>query len=152
MKWGVRRYQNPDGSLTEEGRKRFLNSDGSLKPNKKINVRDYNANRVLSKQKKRTDKIYTLSKNQKKYMDEAGNLTLEGARKTLPVGHDLSKYKNNKKLKKESEAYSSSWKKYFNDKTDKNYKEFKKNEKAYFDKIDEVDLERGREYILKYIK
>lgn len=149
MKWGVRRYQNPDGSLTEEGKKRFLNSDGSLKPNKKINVRDYNANRVLSKQKKRTDKIYTLSKNQKKYMDEAGNLTLEGARKTLPVGHDLSKYK---KLKKESEAYSSSWKKYFNDKTDKNYKEFKKNEKAYFDKIDEVDLERGREYILKYIK
>ncbi len=22
MKWGVRRYQNPDGSLTQEGRKR----------------------------------------------------------------------------------------------------------------------------------
>lgn len=24
MKWGVRRYQNPDGSLTDEGRKRYL--------------------------------------------------------------------------------------------------------------------------------
>lgn len=23
MKWGVRRYQNPDGSLTEAGRKRY---------------------------------------------------------------------------------------------------------------------------------
>lgn len=23
QKWGVRRYQNPDGSLTDEGRKRY---------------------------------------------------------------------------------------------------------------------------------
>ena len=30
MKWGVRRYQNPDGSLTSTGRKRYTNSDGTL--------------------------------------------------------------------------------------------------------------------------
>ena len=30
MKWGVRRYQNEDGSLTSAGRKRYLNADGSL--------------------------------------------------------------------------------------------------------------------------
>ena len=30
MKWGVRRYQNKDGSLTAAGRKRYLNDDGSL--------------------------------------------------------------------------------------------------------------------------
>lgn len=30
MKWGVRRYQNPDGSLTAKGRKRYTNPDGSL--------------------------------------------------------------------------------------------------------------------------
>lgn len=30
MKWGLRRYQNPDGSLTEAGRKRYMNSDGTL--------------------------------------------------------------------------------------------------------------------------
>lgn len=30
QKWGVRRYQNPDGSLTPEGKKRYLNADGSL--------------------------------------------------------------------------------------------------------------------------
>jgi hypothetical protein len=29
MKWGVRRYQNKDGTLTVAGRKRYLNSDGS---------------------------------------------------------------------------------------------------------------------------
>jgi hypothetical protein len=30
MHWGVRRYQNKDGSLTEEGKKRYYNSDGSF--------------------------------------------------------------------------------------------------------------------------
>ena len=30
MKWGIRRYQNPDGTLTEEGKKRYYNDDGSL--------------------------------------------------------------------------------------------------------------------------
>ena len=30
MKWGVRRYQNPDGSLTAIGKKRYTNPDGSL--------------------------------------------------------------------------------------------------------------------------
>lgn len=30
MKWGIRRYQNPDGSLTELGKKKLLKSDGSL--------------------------------------------------------------------------------------------------------------------------
>lgn len=30
MKWGLRRYQNPDGSLTPAGRKRYTNPDGTL--------------------------------------------------------------------------------------------------------------------------
>ena len=30
MHWGIRRYQNKDGSLTAEGRKRYLTSSGSL--------------------------------------------------------------------------------------------------------------------------
>ena len=30
MKWGVRRYQNPDGTLTAEGRERYLDDDGKL--------------------------------------------------------------------------------------------------------------------------
>lgn len=29
MKWGVRRYQNKDGSLTPAGKKRYLNTDGT---------------------------------------------------------------------------------------------------------------------------
>lgn len=30
QKWGIRRYQNPDGSLTAEGLKRYGNPDGTL--------------------------------------------------------------------------------------------------------------------------
>lgn len=30
QKWGVRRYQNEDGTLTEAGKKRYLNSDGTM--------------------------------------------------------------------------------------------------------------------------
>ena len=30
MKWGVRRYQNPDGSLTPAGRKRYYDSSGDM--------------------------------------------------------------------------------------------------------------------------
>ena len=30
QRWGVRRFQNPDGSLTPAGRKRYYNSDGTL--------------------------------------------------------------------------------------------------------------------------
>lgn len=30
QKWGIRRYQNADGSLTEEGRKKYYNSNGQL--------------------------------------------------------------------------------------------------------------------------
>ena len=29
QRWGIRRYQNPDGSLTPAGKQRYLNSDGS---------------------------------------------------------------------------------------------------------------------------
>lgn len=34
MKWGVRRYQNPDGTLTDKGRKRY--GDKITKVNKKV--------------------------------------------------------------------------------------------------------------------
>ncbi len=30
MRWGVRRYQNPDGSLTADGRKRYYSNDARL--------------------------------------------------------------------------------------------------------------------------
>ena len=41
MKWGQRRYQNKDGSLTPEGKKRYDDSDGEqVKPAKKKSAKD----------------------------------------------------------------------------------------------------------------
>ena len=35
QKWGVRRYQNPDGTLTEAGKKRVAKAGSYLNPNRK---------------------------------------------------------------------------------------------------------------------
>lgn len=65
MKWGVRRYQNPDGSLTPAGRKRLEKADYKWA-------------------KKKTDKITAQAKKaSQKELDEYGNelLKLPGALK-----------------------------------------------------------------------
>lgn len=46
MKWGIRRYQNPDGTLTELGKKRFAESQKRLisegsKDNSRVHQKDY---------------------------------------------------------------------------------------------------------------
>lgn len=49
MRWGVRRYQNPDGSLTELGRKKLLKSDGSLNRKGKRKLgKDYQSGVLLT--------------------------------------------------------------------------------------------------------
>lgn len=39
QKWGVRRYQNPDGTLTEEGKRRYGNADNLKADRKRSNVK-----------------------------------------------------------------------------------------------------------------
>ena len=48
QKWGVRRYQNPDGSLTSAGKKRYTGFDGKTK---------YSAKEIYAARKKR-DALY----------------------------------------------------------------------------------------------
>ena len=53
MKWGVRRYQNSDGSLTAAGRKRYTNPDGTLnKKGKKFYAKEFE--RIRKERKKLT--------------------------------------------------------------------------------------------------
>lgn len=53
MKWGVRRYQNSDGSLTAAGRKRYTNPDGTLnKKGKKFYAKE--SERIRKERKKLT--------------------------------------------------------------------------------------------------
>ena len=58
MKWGVRRYQNEDGSLTEAGRKRYSDPDNGIKWERKDAARnraklsDADLNRRIERLKK----------------------------------------------------------------------------------------------------
>ena len=61
MKWGVRRYQNSDGTLTEAGKKRYYNDDGSFSDaGKKRLQRD--ASEVFSNENARKQKGAALYK------------------------------------------------------------------------------------------
>lgn len=161
QKWGIRRYQNPDGSLTELGKKRYLGSDGYLTSRgaKKINVRDYNVNARLSRVKKKNEKKYNLTEKQKEYMDEKGNLTLKGGKATLPIGYDLGRKVYQEKAKKELKNYSESWNAYLNavNSEDKELQKeteeiFHRNANILYNTLDEIDVEEGRKYILRNIK
>lgn len=64
QKWGVRQYQNPDGTLTEEGRRRYLTSDGIFNKEKWDADRakeNSELNEYKEKSKKRLDKYYDRS-------------------------------------------------------------------------------------------
>lgn len=71
QKWGVRRYQNKDGSLTLAGKKRALKMQNQ----------------------------YTELSNNKKYHDKSGNLTYEGRKKALRMKESYSEL-TGKQLKK----------------------------------------------------
>ena len=79
MKWGVRRYQNPDGSLTLAGKKRALK------------IQDQ----------------YTTMSNDKKYRDKNGNLTYAGRKKALKMQDKYSKVTGGKQLRKFSNSNTS---------------------------------------------
>lgn len=52
MKWGIRRYQNSDGSLTEEGRRRYVAS--IIKKDERWSKR--NGDKITAKAKKKSQK------------------------------------------------------------------------------------------------
>ena len=56
QKWGIRRFQNKDGSLTPAGRKRYLNSDGTLtKDGEKAYAKSGGSSKELNDAKGRSD-------------------------------------------------------------------------------------------------
>lgn len=64
QKWGIRRYQNPDGTLTEEGKKRYGGEHGTSS-NQRRNYADAHATAVsLSDRMKKTFKYSEFSKLQ----------------------------------------------------------------------------------------
>ena len=78
MKWGVRRYQNPDGSLTPEGQKRYNeNPKFANKVNKDKKFKEYqdNENDKKSWKKKEADfkkNINSHAKNVRSFLKQKG--------------------------------------------------------------------------------
>ena len=70
MKWGIRRYQNKDGSLTAEGEKRYYKEDGSLsRIGKKIEVSNWKSSLKSGIKQNKEDR----KENRQKY--KSGNIS-----------------------------------------------------------------------------
>lgn len=67
MKWGVRRYMNEDGTLTESGKKRYRNANQSIMKSDYYNERQVNS---LPGKQRRATKKYLKDRVQSEY--EAG--------------------------------------------------------------------------------
>lgn len=101
MKWGVRRYQNSDGSLTAAGRKRYANPDGSLneKGKKKFGNSVKTAEKVETASKSSGESASTPKRQEpsemsdKELQDRVNRLRNEDAYKDLSkkLGYDTPK-------------------------------------------------------------
>ena len=66
MKWGIRRYQNPDGTLTELGQKRLEKKD--------VKWANKNYNKIVSKTQK------SVSRDMNRYANQLKNGVLASGR------------------------------------------------------------------------
>ena len=85
MRWGVRRYQNKDGTLTPAGKKKYQNKDGSLTEEGKQYIRDYGG--TVDFPIRMVDKIKVNSENRRnlstKKIDEDIDALFKEARESL---------------------------------------------------------------------
>ena len=98
QKWGIRRFQNPDGSLKDAGKKRYITS--TLKRNEK-RYGEENSRRQINKEK------YERLKNRARKAKEKGN-----ADKAAALNAKSEKYKKlmNTSIKEMKAAESANWK------------------------------------------
>lgn len=76
MKWGVRRYQNPDGTLTPAGKKKYLTVASNPRLVKKQNKQ---AIKVLKEQKTTFDTLATLNAKRVEKAVKKNNIALANA-------------------------------------------------------------------------
>ena len=96
MKWGVRRFENPDGTLTEAGKKRYYKSDGTLtkKGTKEIPNSNYS-----DEQQKRDQSIYG-TRGVKRINAELNRGNMISGARSLEAQRVEKKEKNKKVAKK----------------------------------------------------
>lgn len=78
MKWGVRRYQNKDGTLTPAGKKRYdrdIQDNNSKKKDNRIVIDGPNARRWVKEDVDRTKKVVDSTSTLVKELDKVENAT-----------------------------------------------------------------------------
>ncbi|WP_301039058.1 hypothetical protein [Parabacteroides goldsteinii] len=129
MKWGVRRYQNGDGTLTVQGKKRYDRD-----------VRDNLA-------KKKDSRIDTSNPDPKRWVKE----DMERSKRTIDAGADL--VREAKKLERESSPKSTKPKMDLSKMTDKEMREqinrelLEQQYNKLFGKEMQPNVSKGREYV-----
>ena len=129
MKWGVRRYQNGDGTLTVQGKKRYDRD-----------VRDNLA-------KKKDSRIDTSNPDPKRWVKE----DMERSKRTIDAGADL--VREVKKLERESSPKSTKPKMDLSKMTDKEMREqinrelLEQQYNKLFGKEMQTNVSKGREYV-----
>lgn len=90
QKWGVRRYQNEDGSLTAEGRKRYYYNDDNdgLDMRDAKQFRSGDSRRSIKKSLNKMDQAYAEEYGRKSRMDKRGNALANKAEKALSKGKE----------------------------------------------------------------
>ena len=102
QKWGVRRYQNPDGSLTKAGAKRYQYQ-------RTLNDLDKRGTKTVADYMRTEHKIYNgLTKMKKQHQKYAGNPTERNNRKLEKTERKVdSNFDKRDKMYKELESYDS---------------------------------------------
>lgn len=91
MKWGVRRYQNPDGSLTAEGKKRYdrdKREQAAKKKDSRIDVSEPDPKRWAKEDMERSKKVVDVSSS---IVKQAQSIERETSHKATQKSLDLSK-------------------------------------------------------------
>ena len=98
QKWGVRRYQNPDGSLTPEGKKRYREDKQTLNDYRRMAIQSsYNSARTMRNIKKLNNKTKRRPLTEKEQQKLAVEMKL-GKTFADQAAKDIAKYKKMKEL------------------------------------------------------
>lgn len=131
QKWGVRRYQNPDGSLTEEGKARYLNPDGSISDKAPTKIKSAYNRYQYAQNKKEADNPDSMKDNhvydENKQKEKMSNAT----EKHMYDRAFVEAIQNSETLDNDDDV-------------NKEYAKYLKNPKKYMQEFDAQAFDKGR--------
>lgn len=156
MKWGIRRYQNPDGTLTEEGRRRYGYSMNPQKSDSKVTQRvkrDFNSMTDNEFRRKYSTSKAIYEKRVRKYGDPYMNAPLAKLGKRMESSRTNRYNKSIQRLQKDAESFDPYVKTGIKTKKGKEIlsaKEVSDSRKAILNEIKKLQDKRDRKTFNKY--